>query len=127
MVTGLVPGAAYYFRAVGGVDGDPSAETGGVLDFIASGVDPNAGTAEFLFTALDWTRDDRLTLEEWQRIYVTPPTKEGLFTFLDTNHDGVLTFDEFDAAATNRLSSRTMATADQPHSGLHGGRHQRRE
>lgn len=111
MVTGLVPGAAYYYRVVGGVGGDSNAETGAIVSFVASGVDPNAGPAEFLFTALDATRDDRLTPGEWRQIYVKAPAKESHFNLLDTNRDGVLTFDEFDAGASNSSAGRTIQPA----------------
>lgn len=106
----LAIGTTYYFRLKAACAGMP-AFYGEIHSFVASGIDPNAGPREFLFCALDMSRDDRLNPEEWERIYVKAPVKETAFALVDANKDGLLDFSEFSAAAYNRTATRIFASA----------------
>ncbi|BCU76407.1 EF-hand domain-containing protein [Luteolibacter sp. LG18] len=74
-----------------------------------TGINPNAGPLEFLFCALDSSRDDRLTQAEWQGIYAKIPKKEAIFPVLDTDRDSFLSFVEFKAGTTNRTASKMLS------------------
>lgn len=111
MVTGLTPGATYHVRAFAALSDKEETVNGADLPFVADGVDPAAGDAQYLFTRLDTERDDLLSPAEWAAIYVTLPKKETIFAAIDTNLDGFVSYAEFQAAQSNRTASKTIATA----------------
>jgi len=112
-IGGLDPGATYYFRATATNAESSSVRLGSILSWVSVGVDPDAGPAEFLFCALDASRDDRLTLAEWQSIYPQIPRRETIFQAIDTDHDNFISFAEFGLAMSNRVSAKTITTAVQ--------------